>query len=138
MAPLKGHCRTYKQPRDLEMTSSDENSRDRRNAERVEYAARCWCESPGLTQYVHVANVSEGGMFVRTLTPFHVGEKLMVRWTLPDVPLELEAATQVVWKCEGQRNRDGCPGMGLKFLSLDRLASEALDRFINSTGCGKA
>ena len=122
----------------VSMSFSKVENIERRRGGRVEFATRCWCENPGLTQYVHVTNVSEGGAFIRTHTPFKVGEKVNVRWAFPGAPLELEAIMQVVWKCDGSKNPAKFPGMGLKFLSIDETTSEALEKFIHSSRCGTA
>jgi uncharacterized protein (TIGR02266 family) len=120
------------------MYSQDQNNGNRRRAGRVECSTRCWCENPGVIQYVHLANVSEGGMFIRTQSPFQVGETVRVRWEFPDMPHEFEATMQVMWKSEGGQGRHREPGMGLKFLSLCEPVPAALGRFIYSNGCGEA
>lgn len=95
-----------------------------RRYKRVELRTRCWCVGSSATLYVTIVNVSAGGLFVKTFTPFRPGESVRVRWTFPGEQCEHEAVAEVNWKRE---DRDP-PGMGLEFTSLCVDTVEALKR----------
>ena len=105
------------------------NADEKRSSGRVRLVGRCWCDSPALSQYVHIDDASEGGFFIKTLSPFVEGEQVRVKWGFPNEPLSHEACMQVVW-----RRRNGSyatdPGMGLKFLDISQESAEALKKFI--------
>jgi uncharacterized protein (TIGR02266 family) len=87
---------------------------ERRKFKRVSLRARCWCEGRDSTFYVTIHDVSPGGFFIRTPTPFHTGTQVKVRWTFKRAVGEHEALMEVVWK----REAEPLPGMGLKFIQV--------------------
>ncbi len=90
--------------------------KEQRRNERVASRLRCWCEAEGVTFFARVANLGEGGVFLRTLTPLPPGARTRLRFLLMgERELALEAT--VVWA----RNdaSAGPPGMGLAFDALD-------------------
>ncbi|MFA6034383.1 MAG: PilZ domain-containing protein [Myxococcota bacterium] len=103
---------------------------ERRQTQRLELGIRCWCEGVALAQYVHISDINTGGFFVRTHTPFGIGERVKVRWGFPQTPEEYEASMLVVWKRENARSADVQPGMGLKFLSVAPEAQDAIRNFV--------
>jgi uncharacterized protein (TIGR02266 family) len=75
----------------------------------------------GLTQ-----DISEGGLFVATHTPFAVGTTVSVRFTLPAVR-EIQAEGIVVWVREPLA---GNSGMGIQFKQLSPEDAATIQRFI--------
>jgi Tfp pilus assembly protein PilZ len=53
-------------------------SRELRRHLRVDYRRRVWCEHSEWTQYLTITNLSDGGLFIQTPTPFKPGERLRV------------------------------------------------------------
>jgi uncharacterized protein (TIGR02266 family) len=86
-----------------------------------------------VTEYV--ANISAGGMFLRTPTPPPVGTELAVQVSFPDGEVQ-EVLTQVVWRVEPDPSRpERLPGVGVRFLeegpfhaALDQLLATYLRR----------
>ena len=72
-------------------------------------------------------NISRGGLFVATHTPEPVGQRLEVTFTLPGLDLPSTVPCEVRWVREGQA---GVPGMGLRFLQIDRETEAAIDAFL--------
>lgn len=70
------------------------------------------------------ANVSKGGLQLRTMTPLAVGRRLRVRFRLPGGAREIEAETTVAWS-------DARSGMGVQFDRLDPKAQTELDEFVD-------
>ena len=93
---------------------TDRVTKERRKFKRVIHPTRCWCEGKESTLYVNIRDLSVGGLFIRTSTPFHPGEHVTVRWSFRKEEEEHTALIQVVWK----REVEPLPGMGLKFLSV--------------------
>jgi Tfp pilus assembly protein PilZ len=80
-----------------------------RDHRRVEFERRAWCEHPQLTLYLPVSNVSRGGMFLQTSTPFEPGDALRVSFDARDGAGPIVAEVEVVWACRAGRSSGvGC------------------------------
>lgn len=62
---------------------------------RVEFSRRAWCEHRDWTLYLPLANVSQGGLFVQTSTPFASGELLRVCLSDRDPVIVMDV--EVMW-----------------------------------------
>ncbi|HEX5658108.1 MAG TPA: PilZ domain-containing protein [Polyangiales bacterium] len=95
---------------------------------RVDYQRRAWCEHRDWTQYLAITNLSHGGLFVQTPTPFLPGEQLRVAFS-DDGRIVLEA--EVVWATRGRQVGVGCrivafvEGEARYAAMIDRLASSS-------------
>ena len=103
---------------------------ERRRFKRVAVESRCWCEGKNVTLYVQIRNVSFGGLFIKTHTPFNPGEQVKVRWSFPALQGEHEAIMTVVWKRETFHGHDDVPGMGLKFLRIPEETAGILRKIV--------
>jgi uncharacterized protein (TIGR02266 family) len=81
----------------------------------------------GLTQ-----NISGGGLFVATHHLRNVGDRMTIRFTLPDDVDPIFAQSEVRWIREitSRQRFDGPTGMGLQFISLSAEAALAIERFL--------
>ncbi len=70
------------------------------------------------------ANVSKGGIGLRTMNPLHAGTRLRVRFKLPGSKQEIDADAVVAWS-------DQRSGMGLQFETLSVEAQNELDEFVD-------
>jgi uncharacterized protein (TIGR02266 family) len=70
------------------------------------------------------ANVSKGGLQLRTMTPQPVGRRLRVRFRIPGGGREIDAEATVAWS-------DARSGMGVQFDRLDPQAQTELDEFVD-------
>ncbi|RKH65352.1 TIGR02266 family protein [Corallococcus llansteffanensis] len=104
-------------------------SENRKHA-RVGTHLRCWCEGENVTLYARVANLSEGGLFLRTSTPLAKGARAQVRLSQA-TDTELQAQATVVWLRGGEQPVGRPPGMGLRFEGLDADALVSLRRIIS-------
>jgi len=103
--------------------------KESRKYPRYQPRLRCWCEADDVTVYARIANLGEGGLFLRTNTPLREGAKAHVRFG--DGPAhEVAADVRVVWTSDGAGKAP--PGMGLQFESLDEKSLEQLRRIIMS------
>jgi uncharacterized protein (TIGR02266 family) len=79
-------------------------------------------------------NVGLGGVFVATLEPPSVGQRVSLHLSLPDWDESLVVAGEVRWVRGADDNRDpeGIPGMGVKFVKPSLYVAAALDNFVRS------
>ena len=83
-----------------------------------------------MTLYARVANLSEGGLFLRTSTPLAKGARAQVRLSQA-TDTGLQAQATVVWLRGGEQPVGRPPGMGLRFEALDADALVSLRRIIS-------
>jgi uncharacterized protein (TIGR02266 family) len=102
--------------------------KDKRKYERTSVEFRCWCEADDVTFYARVANLSDGGLFLRTSTPLKIGATARLRIAVGSS--EVEAPVRVMWSriSEGQDP----PGMGLQFEDMDPQSAERIRKIIAS------
>jgi uncharacterized protein (TIGR02266 family) len=86
----------------------------------------------GLTQ-----DISTGGLFVATHSLRRVGEKLMLKFTLPGQPAPVVVQGEVRWLRESsslhRSAHDGAPiGMGIKFHNLTAQARLSIVTFLRT------
>jgi Tfp pilus assembly protein PilZ len=86
---------------------------DLRGERRVELERRAWCEHARLTLYLPVSNVSRGGMFLQTSTPFEPGETLRVSLTT-ESDERIVVVVEIVWSCRAGRGS----GIGCRVLKF--------------------
>jgi uncharacterized protein (TIGR02266 family) len=73
-------------------------------------------------------NLSRGGMFVQASQPPPPLTELRLRFTLPDGREELTPTAVVIWRRVATAG--AAPGMGVRFLRLDRSSAERIDDFV--------
>jgi uncharacterized protein (TIGR02266 family) len=77
-------------------------------------------------------NISEGGLFVATLSVVPVGTPVDLLFSLPG-GTRLSVQGEVRWIREvNDRTPDVFPGVGVRFVELPTEAAEALHRFVQS------
>lgn len=91
-------------------------------------ASREWC-----------ANLSRGGLFVRTDQPFGAGRRVLLEITLPD-GRTVEAVGRVAWtrRSVARGERGDSDGVGVEFLAVSAEDLAALERFLRSESRGHA
>jgi uncharacterized protein (TIGR02266 family) len=102
--------------------------KDNRKSERIDARLRCWCEGDNVTFYARIANLSEGGLFLRTRTPLGLGSKAVLRFQTDDPREEVRAEATVVWTRAEQTS--GPAGMGLRFEQVDSRIVDAIRRIM--------
>ena len=68
-------------------------------------------------------DVGKGGLAIRTMNPLAKGASIHVRFKLPGMASEIDAAGQVAWS-------DRKVGMGVQFERLSAIHQRAIDEFI--------
>ena len=75
-------------------------------------------------------NLSEGGMYLRTLNPLDEGTLIHVKFTLPHDPIALNLDAEVVRSVPLADHLDVEPGMGLRFVDVPDSVPPLLKNFI--------
>src|SRR4051794_13534077 len=79
----------------------------------------------------HSHDVSKGGLFVKTPTPFPPGTLLKFEIRLAGDKSVISGVGRVVWKREPtQAGNDKPAGMGVKFIKIDDASRAIIDRLI--------
>ena len=73
---------------------------------------------------VVTANISKGGVAIRTMTPLAEGTRIRTRFKLPDGSREIEAESRVAWS-------DRRMGMGLQFEKVSPEGQATIDKFVD-------
>ncbi len=113
------------------MSIADAEKSERRKEPRFKVNCRCWIEQDSLTLFGTVTNISQEGLFLRTLPIVGVGCHVEVRLSLDsDVII---ASGQVKWQnkpvSSSSKAPSDPPGIGIKLTSLVE-GQENLERFI--------
>ena len=116
---------------EVELSTVDDQKSERRKEPRFKVNCRCWIEQDSLTLFGTVTNISQEGLFLRTLPIVGVGCHVEVRLNLDsDVII---ASGQVKWQnkpvSSSSKASSDSPGIGIKLTELV-TGQENLDRFI--------
>jgi len=76
-----------------------------------------------------VRDLSRGGVFVESLGKLPIATELDIDFRLPDMRRPLRPTAQVMWA--GSHPKTRAPGMGLRFLALDRSSTQEIDSFVH-------
>ncbi|HTX52119.1 MAG TPA: TIGR02266 family protein [Candidatus Baltobacteraceae bacterium] len=75
-------------------------------------------------------DISSRGMFVRTTTPFPVGEDILVRFQLPGVAQSFKAVGRVTWSSAVDTPQGVPAGMGVSFLDLAQSDQRTIEQYV--------
>lgn len=82
----------------------------------------------------YVVNISEGGIFLRTLRPKAPGASVLVDLYLPGTDRVHRVNGRVAWSREPEPGVLGLSGMGVEFLGVQGETAEALRQFVQDFG----
>ncbi|AUX23692.1 hypothetical protein SOCEGT47_042200 [Sorangium cellulosum] len=88
----------------------------------------------------HSHDVSRGGIFIKTPSPFPAGTLLKFEIRLQDEQTVIAGVGRVVWKREPAQASDAQPsGMGVKFIKIDEKSKAVISRLVDAQqGAGSA
>jgi len=82
----------------------------------------------------YTANVSSGGLFIKTENPLGPGQQFLVKLQLPDVPDPLQIKCEVIWTRKRESSKPNSPpGMGVKFSEISERDHKVLKEFLAAT-----
>jgi uncharacterized protein (TIGR02266 family) len=83
----------------------------------------------------HSHDVSRGGMFIKTVSPFPPGTLLKIEVRIAGDQRVMQGVGRVVWKRESGEAQDGAPaGMGVKFIKIDDASRSVIDQLVSKSG----
>src|SRR6187399_1778379 len=83
----------------------------------------------------HSHDVSRGGMFIKTPSPFPPGTLLKFEVRISGDQRVMQGVGRVVWKRESGEVHDGAPaGMGVKFIKIDDMSRGVIDQLVTRSG----
>jgi uncharacterized protein (TIGR02266 family) len=83
-----------------------------------------------------VRDLSRGGVFVESNGKLPLTTEVELAFRLPNTPKPIRPTAQVMWT--GRHPVSGTPGMGLRFLALDRMSTGRIDAYIHEHGAPAA
>ena len=92
--------------------------------------------SQKMVLYGFSVDMSSGGLFLKTETPFSVNETVLLSFTLPDVNKVVNCRAKVAWvNLEGEPRKPDLPtGIGLQFLDLSTEYLMSIQSLLNHDG----
>src|SRR5436190_21681048 len=83
----------------------------------------------------HSHDVSRGGMFIKTPSPFPSGTLLKFEVRIQEEKKVMQGVGRVVWKREAaSATHDNPSGMGVKFIKLDEDSKHIIDQLVSQRG----
>ncbi len=83
----------------------------------------------------HSYDVSRGGMFIKTPSPFPPGTLLKFEVKIAADQKVIQGVGRVVWKRDSETHGDARPaGMGVKFIKIDDASRKVIDALVESRG----
>jgi uncharacterized protein (TIGR02266 family) len=83
----------------------------------------------------HSYDVSRGGMFIKTPSPFPPGTLLKFEVKIAEEQRVMQGVGRVVWKRDSEGDPQEEPaGMGIKFIKIDEASRAVIDRLVEERG----
>ena len=93
-------------------------------------------ETDGAYLYDYSRDLSEGGIFIQTSKPLKLGERIILRFILPEVLEKVETTGEVAWvNLPGTEGLT--PGMGVRFVDLTPAKIAMIEDVIRKIEGGK-
>lgn len=107
---------------------------DRRRYLRVPLRVKVTNKATEMFEYFLSTNISVGGMFLRTETPYVVETFVKLEFSLPGEAKPILADGRVARAVPPSPNSENPPGMGIQFMFLSPEDKEAIERFVKKSG----
>src|SRR5690606_34779254 len=112
-----------------------ENTRKNRRAKVLSMTVRYRSATLGEFIEHHSYDVSKGGMFIKTPSPFPPGTLLKFEVKIADEQRVMQGVGRVVWKRDEDGPTDDDPaGMGIKFIKIDDASRTVIDKLVDERG----
>lgn len=85
-------------------------------------------------EYFLSTNISVGGMFLKTETPYAVETFVKLEFPLPGETKPVSADGRVVRAVPPSPDSDNPPGMGIQFMNLSPDDKATIERFVKKSG----
>ncbi len=115
-----------------EAYSTSRSLSEKRKYPRVPISIRVTNISSGSFSHYHAANISTGGMFLKSLEPPPKGTMLSLKFKVNPDGDEIIADAEVVWS-RGYRPGEETPsGMGVRFIGLSDTVRRQIEAFVEN------
>jgi len=84
------------------------------------------------TAWCVARDVSRGGIFIESLGKLPLDTEVDLDFRLPNQDALLRPSARVIWT--GRHPATGTPGMGLRFVSMDRSSTDRIDAYMHERG----
>ncbi len=82
----------------------------------------------------YAKTIGKGGMFIASVNPRDVGEKMEISFTPPGYGKEARCACEVVWRRGFEPGFRAEPGMGIRFTSISAEVADGIEHWVHSEG----
>jgi|GEM_PF-633033 len=114
-----------------------ENTRKNRRAKVLSMTVRYRSATLGEFIEHHSYDVSNGGMFIKTPSPFPPGTLLKFEVKIAEEQRVMQGVGRVVWKRDVAGDSEDDPaGMGIKFIKIDEASRAVIHRLVDERGGG--
>ena len=114
-------------------------SNDERQNGRVDAALKVRYKTATIGDFIekHSHDISSGGVFIRAKKPMSKGTLMKIDFRLEDEKPVIIGVGRVVWTRKDTGDPEKPPGMGIKFIKLDDVSRENIDKIIQFKKEGK-
>jgi len=77
-------------------------------------------------------DLSRGGIFIESHGKLPLNTEVNLDFRLPNHNASLRPSARVIWT--GRHPTTGMPGMGLRFVSMDRKSTDRIDEYVHERG----
>ena len=80
-----------------------------------------------------VKNISSDGLFISTINPLPQGEIFTVEFFLNMIKVHIRCQVEVMWSRKEEPGTNSEPGMGVRFLDLEKGIKKRIDNWIKTS-----
>jgi len=99
---------------------------------RVDSEVRVRVSRSHSTAWCVARDLSRGGIFVESHGKLPLNTEVDLDFRLPNHNASLRPSARVIWT--GPHPKTGSPGMGLRFVSMDRTSTDRIDEYVHERG----
>ena len=104
-----------------------------RKEERVEKTLSLKFKTPQSFKEAYTANISTGGLFIRTQNPLKTGEQFLLKMQMPGLSELMKIKCEVAWARKAAGDAEGKPaGMGVKFIGMPEKDNQMLKKYYDT------
>lgn len=109
---------------------------DTRKDKRAPISLKVRFKSATLDEFIeqYSADISRGGIFIKSKSPMSVGTLLKFEFRLKDESRLIHGVGRVVWKREEEGDSGKPPGMGIKFIKMDPESRSLVEQMVAKRG----
>ena len=87
-------------------------------------------EQAGKIFFGYAKSISKTGLFIQTVNPKDVGERVQIEFALPKDMRTISCTVEVLWKRVYRPWDKQEPGMGLKFIDIEGKMAKKINKWV--------